>query len=164
MCAEESIAQSCNCSSKLGEFYTNCYINGTDIMRKCIDSYTNKIISDKEFFIKYCLDRCPVECDYIIYKTNTNYVQFSDKVLDYYKLMYPQYGNMTNEMLGKNVVYLNVNYANLQYTFINQIPTSDLISLISNIGGTLGLFLGISFFSLVEILEIFMEIAYILKQ
>ena len=78
--------------------------------------------------------------------------------------MYPQYRNMTNEMLGKNVVYLNVNYANLQYTFINQIPKSDLISLISNIGGTLGLFLGISFFSLVEILEIFMEIVYILKQ
>lgn len=38
---------------------------------------------------------------------------------------------------------------------ITQIPKTSMIDLISNIGGTLGLFVGMTFLSFVEILDLF---------
>jgi hypothetical protein len=37
-----------------------------------------------------------------------------------------------------------------------------LIDLISNIGGILGLFLGVSFLSIIELIELFLEILFLL--
>jgi hypothetical protein len=51
-----------------------------------------------------------------------------------------------------------VYYEDLKYTLISQSPKTDTLSLISNIGGILGLLLGISFLSFIEILEIIIEI------
>ncbi len=40
----------------------------------------------------------------------------------------------------------------------------DWISLVASIGGTLGLFLGVSVFSICEMLEVVVEIFYVLKE
>ena len=39
----------------------------------------------------------------------------------------------------------------------------NALDLISNIGGNLGLFIGVSFLSFAEIIELFIEILFILK-
>lgn len=44
---------------------------------------------------------------------------------------------------------------------ITQIPKMNVFSLISNIGGSLGLFIGISFLSFVELLEFFFDLVFI---
>lgn len=46
---------------------------------------------------------------------------------------------------------------------ITQIPKMNRFSLISSIGGSLGLFVGISFLSLIEILEFVIEVLYIMS-
>ena len=62
----------------------------------------------------------------------------------------------------ENLVYFNAFYADLEYTYINQLPKMDFFDLISNIGGNLGLFIGISFLSFAEIIEFIIEAVYIL--
>ena len=54
-------------------------------------------------------------------------------------------------------------YGSLSYTISTELPQMNFVSLLANIGGNLGLFLGVSVFSLCEIVEIFIEVFFIKK-
>jgi hypothetical protein len=60
-----------------------------------------------------------------------------------------------------NKIYIRIYYEDLKYTWINQQPKIELFGLISNIGGSLSLFVGISFISFLELFEVFTELFYI---
>jgi hypothetical protein len=60
-----------------------------------------------------------------------------------------------------NLVAFNIFYPSLDYTVIDQIPKMDLFDFISNLGGNFGLFIGISFLSFAEFIELFIEIILI---
>ena len=60
------------------------------------------------------------------------------------------------------MISFSIYYESLEYTLINQKSKMDVFDLISNIGGNLGLFIGISFLSLAEFIELFIEIIYII--
>ena len=53
-------------------------------------------------------------------------------------------------------------YNELKETIIEESEKMSDIDFIANIGGTLGLFLGVSFLSFFEIMEIFLQIIFIL--
>jgi hypothetical protein len=57
-------------------------------------------------------------------------------------------------------IYIRIYYDDLKYTWINQQPKIELFGLISNIGGSLSLFVGISFISFLEFFEITFEFIY----
>jgi hypothetical protein len=57
-------------------------------------------------------------------------------------------------------VVINVYYSDLKYTVLKQIAKMSLIDLISNLGGLLGLFVGISFLTLIEIIEVCFEMIF----
>lgn len=63
---------------------------------------------------------------------------------------------------SKYYLSFNIYYSDLSYTFIEESPYWDLFLLLSNIGGNLGLFVGMSFLSFVEIFELFFELIEIL--
>ena len=71
-----------------------------------------------------------------------------------------RYGNRTPtfDELKESTLKLNINYQELQYTLVKESQKTTWLDLLSNVGGTLGLFTGFSFLSLVEILEILFEI------
>ncbi len=50
----------------------------------------------------------------------------------------------------------------MEYTKLSEMPKIEPFDLISNIGGILGLFIGCSFVSLFELVEIFLEVYFIL--
>ena len=62
------------------------------------------------------------------------------------------------EQINRNFAYITVYYKELKYALITQEPKTEIFNFISNIGGILGLFLGISFLSFIEILEMFLEV------
>ena len=90
-----------------------------------------------------CGNDCPLECDSIEYETSLSFNKF-----------------LTNN--SDNIVNFNLFYSSLDYTMIDQIGKMDGFDLISNIGGNLGLFIGISFLSFAELIELFIEIIYII--
>ena len=63
----------------------------------------------------------------------------------------------------KSFIRLNIFYDSLSYTLTTESPQMDWVTLLGSIGGNLGLFLGISVFSLCEIVQVFIEIIIIMK-
>ena len=61
-------------------------------------------------------------------------------------------------MLKRNMVEIIVLYSDLGYVVFEEVAKMDVLDLVSKIGGILGLFLGMSFLSLIEIIDIFLQI------
>ena len=78
------------------------------------------------------------------------------------KALYPKGYNMTRGDLKESILFLNIYYDDLSYTKIDQNPKMLTVDLVSNMGGLLGLFIGISFLSFGELFEVFFEIVFIL--
>jgi len=82
----------------------------------------------------------------------------SNKTKSFYNLL----NFNTFEEIKKHFIGIYVYYNDFKYTLISEEPKTELFNFISNIGGILGLFLGISFLSFIEIFEILFEIVFIL--
>jgi acid-sensing ion channel 2 len=63
--------------------------------------------------------------------------------------------------LAKSVARIQIFYDELQETIISEKIKTQSFDLVSNMGGTLGLFLGLSFLSLIEIFEILFQVLFI---
>jgi hypothetical protein len=114
-----------------------------------------------------CLLDCPLECDSYTYKATLSNTEFPS--LSYADLLEMK-KNLTAElnMAGNNnnniddqkkngFLSLNVFYKSDLITTITERPQTELEAFISELGGTLGLFLGISFLSFIELVEIVLE-------
>ena len=88
-----------------------------------------------------CYSECPEECDSIKYETLHTFTKSSSNI--------------------NNLVVFNIFYPSLYYTVIDQIPKMNSFDFISNLGGNFGLFIGISFLSFAEFIELFIEIILI---
>lgn len=87
-----------------------------------------------------CLENCPKEC----------------KVVKYAAEMTTKTYAVTNET--KFSFYLS----DLYFVQTSQIPKVTMSSLIGNIGGTLGVFIGLNFLSMVELMEFIVEVFFVL--
>ena len=112
------------------------------IYLKCINK-NNIVINSK------CVIECPEKCDSVKYETFYSFTKF-------------ERNNSFNVKIDDYVAF-GVYFDSLDYTLIDQIPKMNKLDLISNIGGNLGLFIGVSFLSFAEIIELFIEILFILK-
>jgi len=118
--------------------------------------------------VTYCNHLCPLECEITQYKITesmfslvdfSNIEEFSlqNKPLIEKKL------NVTinsTEEFNKNFLNLFVNFDSLKYTKISQTPKTTLSSLVSNLGGSTGLFLDLSFMSVCRAIEFFLGIVF----
>ncbi len=101
-------------------------------------SFCNKDLSSSLEFDSVCKEQCPKEC------TTTKFeVLLNDPNLN------------TN---SSNILSFNVYYLDLSYIEITQTPKMSGYSLMNEIGGALGLFIGILCLSFIEFLEFFFEV------
>jgi hypothetical protein len=93
---------------------------------------------------------CPRECISTSYALTTSFSEFPTKY--YYKVLtkneiikkrFPN--NITHDNLRKSIVSINIFFNEIKETVINHDPSMTFSDLISNIGGTLGIFMGIHF-------------------
>jgi hypothetical protein len=68
------------------------------------------------------------------------------------------------ESAAKSVVKVNIFYESMSYELSSESPKMDIVSLLASVGGNLGLFLGVSVFSLCEIIEVVIEIYFVNKK
>ena len=116
-----------------------------------------------------CRDQCPLECDSINYElsiSSADYpsVVYANTLMENPKIQTKYAANlsqMSYESLRRNMVQISVFYNNLGYDQYEELANVEVIDLVSNIGGTLGLFLGMSFLSFVEFLDILLQICFI---
>jgi hypothetical protein len=131
----------CDCpNATIGNIWLDCWINNE---QKKISSCTYKFKT--EFFMhslkQMCSEYCPLECDSTSYSYSVR-----------------SYGSTDNST--SLIVYLT----SLKYTLITQHPQMYTFDLISSIGGTLGIFIGLSFVNLFEVFEIVIEIVILFNK
>jgi hypothetical protein len=117
-----------------------------------------------------CLSDCPLECNQTIYGLTTSSVKI---IGDKYVYLIKENMNLSSDFVynpidaetaASSFVELSVFYETLSYTYTSETPKIDLIALIASLGGDLSLFLGVSIFSLFELIEIFIEIYMIRRE
>ena len=127
----------------------------------------------QEFFNKnvyeVCHPHCPLECNTISYGITTSFAKYPNQI-HYENLLnntlvtskYPDGYSITYDDMQKSVIAFNVYYDDLKYSVITEVPKTSPTDLISNMGGLLGLFIGLSFLSFGELVEMFLEVLFII--
>ncbi len=108
------------------------------------DCYTN--LTANFNFKGLCEQYCPLECDSVSIQTSIQTLNF-DAIT--WPVMPAAHANASYNL--SSVFSIWIYYDNIEYTQIDQIPKMSLPDLIASVGGMLGLFLGLSFISLLEI-------------
>ena len=143
LCTQQLIIQECGC-------YYLKLDNNQNKSKPCVEiydffcaTYANHLIDA----VKCASESCPLECDSIQYDLTLSSV-ISD----------------LNHIINQSLkVYIY--YTELEYTLIQVTPAMSLANLIANLGGTLGLIASVSFFTILEMLELFILLVYaFLKQ
>jgi amiloride-sensitive sodium channel subunit alpha/amiloride-sensitive sodium channel subunit gamma len=165
LCFLRLLNKKCGCydMNVLNIYNTRPCINYTDVF--C--DYYAFVDFSKSDVQQTCGPDCPVEC-------NSEILTFSTSLLEYPSVAYGNFlrnlneikskfpnNSVTFEELKQSTLAINVYYDDLKYTVIEESPSMDLITLIAGMGGTLGLFIGVSFLSFVEIFEILLKILFI---
>ena len=169
-CFQEYSIQQCNCTNPWMlslfswdqcESYSDINCTFSILMGKCL---TQSFVND------YCMKHCPLECQISEYKTSLSSIKLFG---DYYSNHILKNANLSSDFsinaldpqqASDSVVQIYVFYESLSYTMSSETPQINWYTLISNIGGTLGLFMGVSLFSLCEIVECCIEIYFIKKK
>ena len=141
---------------------SDCFIpgiNSLDSVNQCITALQINNMRENfyNFFTKNlgndCYTDCPVECNSVEYNPLVSLGEFPSK---FYSNALNSINSDFSMMLNKkNHLALNIFYDSYSYTTIQEVAKMDILDLISNIGGTLGLFIGMSFLSFAEVFEIF---------
>ena len=112
---------------------------------------------------------CPLECNQTLFKTSISSLSlFGNQYLSRIKN-----SNFSTDFINRtidattvkeSIVNAYIFYESLSYTESSELPQMNIVSLLAAIGGHLGLFLGVGVFSLCEIVEVLIEIYFIVKK
>jgi hypothetical protein len=118
--------------------------------------------------VRNCDHLCPLECESIQYKISQSTYSLSD--LGYYEKYLSSLIPLVEKKLNitvnstdefsKNYLDLVIVPESLKYTKISQTPKTSLSALISNLGGSTGLFLDLSFISVCRAIEFFLGVIF----
>jgi len=167
-CYFNFIKLKCNCClDRHNKDERVCYVS-FDIIEKDIECIINNSIefSKNPLYLRDC--DCPFECERTFYTYLTSYSQFPTLQYSSYllesDLIKRKYPNITYEQLKKSVARVQIFYDEMKETVIEESVKTEISDLISNLGGTLGLFLGLSFLSLIEFVEAFLQGLFVLTK
>ena len=142
--------------------------NNDQKFKDCINKKVQNFFNNNDVQ-KDCSTFCPLECDTFYFQIENSFSQFpslneAQTLLNKSSIrsLYPSGYNITYEDLKNSFTSISVYYDDLSYTAITEDAKMSQVDLVSNLGGLLGLFIGLSFLSFGEILEAFFEIVFIL--
>ena len=134
-----------------------------------------QLLCNLNSFLKYylnpelkakCGKKCPLECDSENFVLTTSLARYptrsyADQLVNHTNLLsnfYPNVSAVTYEQLKDNILAIEIFYVDMKYTVIEELEKMGLVDVVSGVGGTLGLFLGMSFMSFFEIIDVIIEI------
>lgn len=122
---------------------------------KCVEIH-EKTFFNSDSLIRKSLEICPEDCDSTEYVKDISVAVYPSK--DYIKELIANgneslYESIYNNYRGTHLA-INFYYSTLTETAVQEVPTLTELDILSNIGGTLGLFMGTSFLSFGELIEL----------
>ncbi len=147
----------CSCRTSLGKAYQECALNGTK-WNDCAWMYLAKFYENDSY--GKCSAYCPLECDSIKYSITASYMDFP--LTGPINLTDPSntvFNNLTTyQQVSRCFFSIKIYYNDMRYTEISQQAKMVISDLISGLGGEFGLFIGVSFLSFIETVELFLEV------
>ena len=101
-----------------------------------------------------CFTDCPMECESFVYD-----IEYSCS--DYLTEEYSKLFTSRNASRKNNDLAFNIFYPYTKYTRITEVPKVTLYYLFSNLGGSMGIFVGFTIFSFIDLLEVFLKIVFV---
>lgn len=158
------------CACAVVSVICNCTCDGvyeTGHKSKCYEQNNCFEKSSNPFDYKKHCQSCPLECDSVSYKSSPQTLDFvptdEDKLKYQRTLEANNYQYKPVNFINLKGMSINIFYDEIMYTEITESPKMTVSDLISSIGGCLGLFLGISLLSFIEIFEFLIEILYLIR-
>lgn len=161
LCLQEFIRKKCSCiDGSLPSIDKNTEICQNIDSLKCVAESRVDYFSDHES--ELCSD-CPQECDTTSFQISASSSRYPTR---YYQNYLSSRTNILSRFppgtpsseITKSTVLLNVFYDDLATTYTTELPALTPVGLLGIIGGNLGLFIGISLLTFVEIIELILEI------
>jgi len=163
-CGQMTVISKYNCSLP---YILSLYNN----VKTCNMGSISKIdlIYSADFINEICLPLCPLECSQNVYTSSVSFYQLNGKK---YVSSIQSNSNLASDFINRSIdsmtikesiVHVNIFYDSLYYTLSTESPQMDLVSLLASIGGNLSLFLGVSVFSLCELIEVGIEMIFIYR-
>ena len=162
LCLQKFVIKNCGCSSNwLLNFKNLPYCNHTKI--GCISENVKSGLSGK--IPNNCEEKCPMECEVSEYKVTTSRISYPSPYLKkmLIKNNLVKESGITVEEIDKTVLKFNIYYESLAYRVIAEKESITAQIFFSNLGGTLGLCLGLSILSLVKVVGFLVSILIALK-
>ena len=167
-CLQQLLVRECNCVFSFFKSVFNASSCSATSVYCAIKAYSSIFIA-KDYVKTTCLPQCPLECSSTKYLyTLSSYDLVGNSYVDDIEMN----GNLsldfvTRELTPKtsrqSVARLSIFYDSLSYTTLEESPQLDFVTLIANIGGNLGLFLGMSLYSIGEFITALFEVYFFFK-
>ena len=164
MCIQKEVIRVCGCAKP--------FVHDFDYPNHCLQFEERDCIRDKVYSnisaILHDCTQCPLECESIQYILTTSLSEYpspryANAIINANKTILRSNQFVSYEanytVLRDSFISFTVFYPEFKYTQIIALPKITVIDLLCAIGGSLGLFIGGSALSLVEIFEIFSLIA-----
>jgi hypothetical protein len=147
----------CNCTFvPWDQVFAKCYasVEMYSKLYNCSENFRTKFSENS--FEQKCSEYCPLECNSIEYSLSTYTLDYpvTGKISDRDKYKHFDSKFDTYEEVQSSFYSLVIYYKDLKYTLIKEEPNMVLADLVSNIGGLLGVFIGYSLISFIEIIEL----------
>ena len=157
MCLRKKIIENCKCHSL---YYPKLYESKPCLNLTQHGCYVNEYFSFKTKTVdESCAKLCLLECKSVLYDLKNSAKSYpSEYWYEFFKDLFP---SMDYNSAKERVLGVNIFYSQMSYTRISESPKISSFDLMLNMGGTLGLYIGISFLSFFEIVEMILEIIYI---
>jgi hypothetical protein len=166
LCLQKQVLENCGCGSNWFDLFANSSYC-TNINIKCVVDIVSLIISNNNSEANNdCLKKCPLACETVEYKIKTSRSTYptpwSQDLISKHSII--KNSGMSPEKIDKAISRIHVYYESMTYTKITETKSLTALTLFSQIGGTLGLCLGISILSFVKLFGLIISILNILKQ
>ena len=167
-CYQDLLLSQCGCCSQLTPNFENTTYCVYEADFECETNFTRMFVSSDTN--KLCGYVCREQCESQKFTFTTHLARYpSQSYVNFLKLYddkkegrrwFPNTTdvNQLNDFAEQSMLRLIVNYDSHSYTTITELPAISLDVLVSGIGGNLGLFLGISLLSIVELLEFALDL------
>jgi acid-sensing ion channel 2 len=167
-CQQKYLYLKCNCTDpSLPTLFSNVSQCFTLEQQGCMGTLYETLIVKNDFIQENCLSECPLECYYDQFDESLSFTELIPNVyMDYLNSNPELAADFTRNKIDLNIakksfVNFNIFYKSLSYETFSESPQTNLVWLFASVGGYLGLFLGISVFSVFELFQVLIEILFL---
>ncbi|XP_038029590.2 acid-sensing ion channel 3 isoform X1 [Anas platyrhynchos] len=147
-CETRYLAENCNC--RMVHMPGNANVCTPEQYKECADPALDFLVKKDS---EYCACRTP--CDMVRYGKELSMVKIPSKASARYLA---KKFNKTEQYIADNVLVLDIFFEALNYEMIEQKKAYEVAGLLGDIGGQMGLFIGASLLTILEIFDYLYEV------